>query len=381
MINNLEHFCLFGFLYLISFSLLRNKPERIQNNFFGSVWLFVAAYSIIVGCRYGWGHDYLSYKYFYNQPYFESGRDYGYYLLNYVENALGIPFEGHMLLCSFFFIFSSYYLVKKTGEANEWMLVLFMPMTIMFSTYAVRQFLAISFLYLFIGYFLFEEEKKSVLKIVVSIILIELAYSIHAASILFILPFFIFLFYKKDVKALDYKIVVFAYILVIFFSKQYAVFLNNLIDNNIQMISLDNHLQGYIDNSDKWFGEDAENEESFGYGGIYQYFSYLSNIAVIYLSGRTLSVQNNKNVSMIYNVFAIAIIVREIIFEQEIMRRIIDPYVIMAYVPLGYGIYNAVRFERKIVYIMALVLALLGIYYPQYKFLINFSLADFMWNH
>lgn len=380
MINNLEHFCLFGLLYLISFSLLLYKPERIQAKFWGSVWLFVAAYSIIVGCRYGWGHDYLSYKDFYNHVYFEEGRDYGYYLLNYVENALGISFEGHILLCAFFYIISSYYLVKKTGVANAWMLVLFMPVTIMFSTYAIRQFLAISFLYLFIGYFLFDEKKKSVLKIVVSIILIGLAYSIHAASIIFILPFLLFIIYK-NVKALNYIVVIVSYIIVIFFTRQFSEFLNNWMSENIQIISLDNHFQSYIEQSDKWFGEDAENEETFGYGGIYQYFSYLSNLAIIYLSGRTLSVQNNKNVSMVYNVFAIAIIIREIFFEQEIMRRIIDPYVIMAYVPLGYGIYNTMRFERKFIYILALAFALLGIYYPQYKFLINFSLADFMWNH
>lgn len=385
---NIDHFLFFGLLYLVSFVFLLIKPSYIRNHFWRSSLLFIVTYTVVVGCRYGWGHDYFAYYTRYYEQHFKIGSDYGYYLLNSFEKFLGLTFEEHILLCCFFYVFCSFYLIRKTGVANAYMLTLFLPVTLMYSTYAIRQYLAISFIYLFIGFVIFDENNKKfkLLRIAIIITLLLAAYLIHAGSIAFAIPFFVFL-KLKNVKVLPYNIGIIGYLIVILFTNVFSSFFNDIIGNYITILSFDNHFQSYVENSEIWFGEDAENESVYGYRGIYQVFSYLSNIGIIYLCGKSLSIFKNRNISILYNFYVIFLIVREIFFTQEIMRRIIDPFVILFFIPLGYAVYIFLKSKLftktkyKYIYYVIIVLSLFGVYYPQFKFLISFAPADFIWNH
>lgn len=378
-----EHFLLFGLLYFISFLLLRYQPKRITTRFWPSVALFIFVYTIVVGSRYGWGNDYLSYKSQYENLLLEEGADYGYYKLSLIENALGFSFWAHISLCAFLYVSGSYYLIKKTGAPNSWMLILFLPITLLFSTYAIRQSLAISIIYFFIGLFVFNQGRMKKYQLFISLLLIIFAISIHFASILFLIPFLLFCLFK-NVKAINWKLVVILYILTIIFKDRIVDYLNEIIETYLPQLDLDNHFQGYADNINKWVGEDAA-EDKFLYSGFYKYFVYLLNICILFISGKKLS-NNNRNVAIIYNIYAIALILQEIFFSYEMMRRILDPFVLLSFIPLGYAIGN-IKLNlfkpsvRDIAIAVLLAIILLGVYFPSFSFMTSFKWADFVWNH
>lgn len=385
---NLEHFFLFLFLFGLSFFLTKIPQKNYDRIFWGTVAFFIVAYTIIVGLRYGWGHDYVRYEFTYNMLEYDYTKDFdvAYWGLNKFEKSLGIPFAGSVVISTLLIIVSYFYIVKAM-KGNKYMLMCFLPATLLYTTYAMRQFQAIAYINIAIGLLLFDDNilKNKKAGIVISLLLILLAYHTHSSSIAYAMPFVIFLFFKK-VGAIPYKITIPAYLCTIIFSGIIESFFNETFLSLFQTLTISDHLQGYIDNADSLlFGAEAVDNATFSHGGIYQLFHYTGYLCLLYITSRALKIRPNKGVAIIYNIVVIAIILQQIFFAQEIMRRIIDPFAILYFIPLGYAIYVYVqhkkqRFKGYLFYGCCIAVALLFIYYPMLKFLTSFNLAGFVWD-
>ena len=153
-----------------------------------------------------------------------------------------------------------------------------------------------------------------------------------------------------------------------------------------QNLVVTDHLQGYVDKVEgRVLGEDSVDEATYGFSGAFQIFHYIGYIALLYVTGRALKIAPNKNVTIIYNIVVIALLLQEVFFLQEIMKRLITPFFVLYFIPLGYAI-NVFHLHKKRPFAgyklfgLCLFVVLLRIFYPIYKFLVSFSLAGFVWN-
>lgn len=385
---NIEHFLLFTILFGLSYVLTMKPQKDYEKNFWGTAAFFIIAYTIIVGLRYGWGHDYFRYENSYNMQEFNHYKNYdiAYWGLFEIEKALGLSFSESLMLSTLLIICSYFYLVKAM-KGDRYMLMLFLPATITITTYAMRQFQAIAYINIAAGLLLFSDNLllRKKISITISAILLLLAYHTHAASILYAAPFIAFIFLKK-IGALPYKTTIIAYIGCIVFSSIINAIFSEYIINLAQNLVVTDHLQGYVDQIEgRVLGDDAVDEATYGYSGAFQIFHYIGYIALLYVTGRALKIAPNKNVTIIYNIVVIATLLQEVFFLQEIMLRLITPFFVLYFIPLGYAI-NVFHLHKKrpfagySLYGLCLLVVLLRILYPMYPFLTSFKLAGFVWN-
>lgn len=385
---NIEHFTLFGILFCLSFALATKPQKSYDRNFWGATAFFIIAYTIIVGLRDGWGGDYVNYEFSYNMLEYDYTKDYdiAYWKMYEWEKALGLPFAGSVLISTLLIVISYFYIVKAM-KGDKYMLMCFLPVTLLVTTYAMRQFQAIAYINIAIALILFNDNliKKRKWAIITSALLVLLAYNTHAASLAYAAPFIIFIFYRKA-GALPYKVTIIAYLGCILFSGIINAIFSDTILNIIQDFTVSDHLQGYIEQAEgRVLGADSVDTETYGYSGAFQIFHYVAHIALLYVTGKALKIAPNKNVTIIYNIVVVALLFQEIFFAQEIMRRIIEPTFLLCFIPLGYAInvfmqYKKKHFKGYQFYGLCILLVLLRILYPIYPFLTSFKLAGFVWD-
>lgn len=385
---NIEHLLFFSILFFLSFVLTLFPSKDYEKNFWKTVSFFIIAYTIIVGLREGWGHDYYRYEFAFNTLETDYSYDYDIAFWNFyrIVKAFGMPFSVWLVISTLTIIVSYFHIVKAM-KGDKYMLMLFLPATITITTYAIRQFQAIAYINIAIGLLLFSEQllKRKKLCIIISILLLQLAYHTHASSIIYAIPFLLFISYQKA-NALPYKVTIIAYLGCIVFSGIINAVLSDTILNAIQNITVTDHLQGYIDHAEgRVLGLEAADEATYSYGGAFQIFHYIAYIALLYVTGRALKIAPNKNVTIIYNIVVVALLLQEVFFAQEMMRRIIEPFFILYFIPLGYAINIFIQYKNKHFkgyqfYGMCILLVLLRIYYPMYPFLTSFKLAGFVWD-
>ena len=272
-------------------------------------------------------------------------------------------------------------------KGNKYMLMCFLPATLLYTTYALRQFQAITYINIAIALLLFDDNilKNKKISIAVSILLIFLAYHTHAGTLIYAIVFLVYMFFRW-LKPLTYKVTITAYLIAIVFSNIITQFFSDVILSYIHLFELSEHFQGYINNIDsRVLGSDSMDQKTFGHGGIYQIFHYIGYACILYIMGKALEIKPNKKVTIIYNVVVIAILLQQLFFIQEIMRRIIDPFAILYFIPLGYALnvfweYRKQPFKGYIFYGCCVIMSLLLIYYPMLNFLTSFELAGFVWN-
>lgn len=385
---NIEHFTLFGILFCLSFALAIKPQKSYDRNFWGATAFFIIAYTIIVGLRDGWGGDYVNYEFSYNMLEYDYTKDYdiAYWKMYEWEKALGLPFAGSVLISTLLIVISYFYIVKAM-KGDKYMLMCFLPATLLVTTYAMRQFHAIAYINIAIALILFNDNliKKRKWAIITSALLVLLAYNTHAASLAYAAPFIIFIFYRKA-GALPYKITIIAYLCCILFSGIINAIFSDTILDIIPRLTVTDHLQGYIEQAERRvLGADSVNTETYSFGGAFQLFHYIAYIALLYITGKALKIAPNKNVTIIYNIVVVSLLLQEIFFAQEIMRRIVDPFAILYFIPLAYAInvfmqYKNKHFKGYRFYGLCILLVLLRILYPIYPFLTSFKLAGFVWD-
>lgn len=326
--SNIDHILLFSILFFVFYCTTNLKQKVINKHFWKIALIPIILYSIILGCRYGWGNDYPWYKYRFEHPYGYEEEDFGFRLLNLFIHELGCNYVGAFIIYSLIFIVGACILIKGYKE-NKYMLALFLPATLIFSTFAIRQ--AIAHAFVFIGlYFLHKKKWYSF------IFFTLITYSIHPSAIitLLICTCIYFLFNKP----LKYEVTIPIYIIATLFSNYFNEQITYIISNLIPFISFDNKFQSYIDQSDYWFSSDAINEE-WKQGPITLIISMCFHIAIIYTGYISLKYRPNTKVIYLYNSTILGFIIFRLTFYFEILRRIANPFVLLYFIPLGYSLY------------------------------------------
>lgn len=335
---------LFSFLLLYFWGVFNYKKDGVK--YWLNALFPLLIVSIIIGSR-TWGADYLWYKY-----QFQHAFDYNmlqeqqplFVYFNRLLNLVGCNYVGGFTVYSLIYFIATFKLFKSFGKYSQYMYAFALPAYIGFGTDIIRQTIATGLVI-----FVILEFNKN--KYVSGIIFLILASMIHSASIvLFIFYLFFKIIYHKT---LPCSITIPLYIIVIFIFK--PEWLNNL-NNVISVLNFgDSKFQGYIDDSDRWFSEDANNS-IYTQGLLPLILNTGFVISFFYLGYQALKKQENKDITIIYNIVVLGYIGLRLFYNVEILRRFFIPNTMLYPVVLGFAIYI---FKRKLQYIKSMKLALI----------------------
>lgn len=375
--SNLSHIILISLLYYVFYLLSKFKQNTINRNYYSYCFPLIFLYSTILGLRYNWGLDYLWYKDRFEFPHLYDNEDFGFQNLNIFLNDLGFNYIGAFIFYSFLFILCAFILIKNYKE-NKYMFVFFVTATLIFSTSAIRQALAHSFLFLII-YFI--DKRKWILIPV----MLYLMYSIHPASLLTaIAVIFSFLFLSKQ--TIPPTISVPLYVIISLSSTYLSLKVSSIFDQIIPMIGfMGNKFDSYFLNSEKWFGESAIDPERIQSVPAL-ILSILFNSATIYIGYISLKYKPDKNIIYIYNLTIIGIFLFRLFLFFEILKRIAIPIQMLYFIPLGYSfsfffknIKAVTKKEKKFfTYSIAIVILYLVLYHG--RFILLSPECIYIWN-
>lgn len=372
--SNLDHIVLFCLLFAIFFTLSRVNQQILNKHYWKIVAIPIILYSLILGCRYGWGNDYLWYKRRMENPYYYSEEDFGFQSLNLLIKEIGLNYVGGYIIYSLLYIIGAFVLIKDFKQ-NKYMLTFFLPATLLQSTYTIRQSVAHSFIFLALHYFF-----KKNWGVMISMVLI--AYSIHPAALLLIIPIIICFFLKN--KVIPWQISIPIYTATALLTDFFSSHISTMFMQYLPMLSLDNKFNSYIQN-EYWFNENAIQEE-WKQGTLTLLLSMAFHISIFYTGYLALKYRPNFKVAYFYNTVIIGFILQRLFWTFEIFRRIATPYTILYFIPLGYVFFfwknNRNRLsilEKKQFAIgIALILIYLILYYG--RFIWQSPQYDFFWN-
>lgn len=325
--SQIDHIFLFIFLFLLFFYWGKNYYNIGSTfQFWVAASIPIIAFSLIVGSRYGWGVDYLWYKFRLDNAYTFPEEQLGFKFLNITIRDLGLEYVGGFIIYSLIFVTSVFVLIRGFGKSSKYMYAFVIPSTLIFITGIIRQGVAMSFVLLTIHFL----NRKNWMAIILCIVI---GASIHFAvliSITLIIVFYIF--FKRPV---HWMITIPLYI---FFAFLFDVSKVGFISSFIQNISVWGNFQGYIDNSDRWFGEDAA-DDKFQQGFFALFTSSIYHVAVIYLGYWALKLRKNRSVGYIYNLVIFGYVFLRAVFLFEILKRFAKPLVILDFIIMGYILY------------------------------------------
>ena len=330
-----DHIILFTFL-LIFFFVWGVRSYDIKNNekfWLTALWPIIT-YSIILGCRYGWGNDYKWYKFQFehttNTYVVETTqlwwREFNHFLS---DGFLGLNYVGAFIVYSLIYIVSAFVLIRGYGRESKYMYAFLLPATLMLSTFTIRQSVAFSFVFLAISF----ANKKDWIKMIIVIIISASIHSSSLISVVWIAFFYLFVRYP-----ISWKVTIPIYL---FFTFVWDVSQLGFINNYIQFLNLGNsNFQSYIDNSDEWFSAEAV-QDQYLQSTLTQILSAIFHVTSIFFCYQSLKRNGtNRSIISLYNVIVTAIIVSRAGFSIELVRRIGDTMFSLYFIPLGFCWYH-----------------------------------------
>lgn len=323
----LDHIILFGFLFALFFFITRIPQKSINQSFWQIMIFVIIIYSVITGCRYGWGNDYLWYKLRFENPDYYEDENIGFKLLNLAISGVGLNYVGAFITYSLVYITAAFVLIKDYKE-NKYMLALFLPATLLQNTFTIRQSVGHSLVFLAMHYL--NKRKWGYVTL-----MIALAYTIHPAAILLIIP--VIPFYLFVEKPIPLKFSIPIYIVVALSVDFFNTQITSTFSNYLPYLTLGNKFDNYLQN-ERWYSEDGIREH-FNQSTLTLILSMAFHIGIIYLSYVALKYRPNKTVLCYYNTVVIGLILLRVFWNFEIFRRIVTPYTILYFIPLGYAFY------------------------------------------
>jgi len=350
----IDHIILFGFLFLSFYIICRLPQKYINENYWKVTSLIIFIYSIILGCRYGWGNDYLWYKERFEEPTKYEDENIGYKILNIFLGNIGLNYIGAYISYSLIFILCAFILLKGF-KYNKYMITFFLPATLLQSTFTIRQSVAHSFIFLAILSFARENWKHIGVFLIIS-------YLIHPAAILLFIPILFFSIFKEKIIPLTFSIPF--YILVSISTNVISFYVVDLFSEYLPLISLGNKFDSYLQN-DIWYGEKAI-QTDYMQGTTTLILSMLFHICIIYICYITLKYKPNKTLASIYNTVVLGFILTRIFFLFEMFRRISEPLMMLYFIPLGYSLSFIINNNQKLSKTENILSKICIIYIPTY---------------
>ena len=325
--SKIDHIILYLLLFIVYFIFSKLYSQENNSKKFWMITVIpIALYSFVVGSRYGWGPDYISYKYRLEHAFTYFEEQIGFRWLNQGISIVGLNFVGGYIVYSLIFSICAFILIRSYGKPSKYMYILFIPATLFITSATIRQGVAYSFVLLAI-YFL--NNKQWIWVFIATLI----ANSIHTASLISIL--IIGIFYILPKKPISWKITIPLYL---FFTFIFDVKKVGFLANYMQYIYLNNKFQSYIENADYWFGTESA-EDKYAQELIPLIMSSLFYINLIYFGYWAIKIRQNKNVVYLYNSLVFGIVLYRVVFLFEILRRLAEPLVDFYFIILGYIIF------------------------------------------
>ena len=375
----IEHIILFSLLFGVYAFWGKYNANKSNATFWRAAIIPILLYVLITGSRYGWGNDFFWYwAQFENVEFIHD--QIAFKWLNQFLNYLGFNYVGAFMLYALIFIICAFVFIRSFGAESMYMYCFLLPAALFISTNTIRQGVGTSFVLLAL---VFLKNKKWVYLCIAAII----AYNIHSAAIipLIILLGSCFLIKKPVHYAISIPLFLF---FTFIYNPGYTVYLADFLE---KYVSFDSKFQGYIDNSQAWFGEDAMNAEIYASGKIALISKSLFYISLFYLGYQALKIRNDKRIIYIFNVVVAGSILNYAVNLFEILNRIVTSMQMFYFVPVGYIFYvyftdcqqpenhRAIRLKKHflvgIMFIMAEILRYWG------RFILLNPRGDFFWHH
>lgn len=329
-----DHIFFFSLLFFIFFIITKFDQKYINRNYWVLLFIPVILYSLIIGCRYGWGNDYFWYKFRIENPNAYKEEEFGFKAINIFLQYIGINYVGAYIIYSFIFILSGLTLIKDY-KFNKYMIALFLPATLILETFTIRQSLSTSFIFLTLHFLNKKELKYAILTICISLL-------IHGGNLIVLIPIITSLLISQyyPQKLLPWKITIPIYILFALAAEVFNKYAFMGINDIISSASLDNRYQGYLDNSAFWFSQEGS-ESKYEQGSLTLILSMLFHISIIYLCYNYIQKSLNKknHITYLYNCIVISLLLVRLFFTYEILRRIAETIFQFYFIPLGYSLY------------------------------------------
>lgn len=372
--SSLDHAFLYTLLFVVFFVFTQFRQSFLNRHYWQIVAIPIILYSLILGCRYGWGNDYLWYKLRFERPFFYKEEDFGFRTLNLSLSELGLNYIGAYITYSLIYIATAFVLIKDYKE-NKYMLTLFLPATVMQSTFTIRQSVAHSFV--FLAFYFLSRKKWSYIAFMLLI-----TYSIHPAALLLTVP--IALFFLLKAKAIPWQVSIPVYIIASLLTEFLSSQITSIATQYLPMLSLSNKFDNYVQN-EYWFNENAIQEE-WKQGTLTLILSMAFHISIFYIGYIALKYRPKQKVIYFYNTIVIGFIMQRLFWTFEIFRRIATPFTILYFIPLGYAFFflrhNIKRLpllERNLCIIaITFILMYLVLFFG--RFILQSPTYDFFWN-
>ncbi|MFD0750799.1 EpsG family protein [Mucilaginibacter calamicampi] len=338
--SSAEHIILYIFLFILFIAWgKRNYNFNSNIQYWKLALIPILAYILIIGSRYGWGPDYLSYKDRFEHAFSYQEDQQGFKFLNQGMNSIGLNYIGAYIIYSLIFVTCAFMFIRSFGAEAKYMYAFFLPATLILTTSAIRQGIALSFVLLAWYYF----DKRKWILFGLSILI---GASIHTTILLTTAMIGMFYFSRKWL--INWKVSIPLYL---FFTFVFDVSKIGVLSRYISTLSVESHFQSYIENADTWFGKEAASD-------IYEQsidaliLSALFHVSIIYSGYITLKYRLNERLIWIYNVTVFGLIFDRAVFYFEILRRIAEPLMMFYFVVLGYV--TLMYFNRNVIKQVAL---------------------------
>lgn len=327
--SGFDHIVLFLFSFILFYIGGVFNYRKEGTKYWLSAMFPLITVCFLLGSR-TWGADYSWYKYQFQHAFdFEMLQEQQplFVYFNRLLNLIGLNYVGGFTVYSLVYFVATFKLFKSFGEYSKYMYAFALPAYIGFGTDIIRQTIATGLVIIVILDF-------NRHKYLFGVVFLILASMIHSASVVL---FVFYLFFKFIYhKTLPYSITIPLYLIVIFIFK--PEWLNEL-NNVISVLNLgDSKFQGYIDDSDRWFSEDANNS-LYTQGLLPLILNTGFVISLFYIGHEALRRQENKDINIIYNIVVLGYIGLRLFYNVEILRRFFIPNTMLFPVVLGFAIY------------------------------------------
>lgn len=368
--SSIDHIVLYLFLFGASFLWSKaNSSNRKQLSI-----IFATLFIFVVGSR-TWGPDYIWYHYVVDHPndLRVTEDEIGFQWLNVVIRYIGLNGDGAFYIYAIILMIGTLSLINSYKENGKYMCLFAIPAVMLETSIHIRQGVAFGFALISL-YFL----KKS--KSIYALLFAFIAFNIH--KIIIVLFLFYFICFILSRRKIPIYIIIAIYTIATFVPQ--VINLDNFMQY-LNVIQIGGKYDSYINNSERWFSEDASNLE-WQQSTIALILSFLYDISMFYVTNLYLKKQENKEIRTLFYLFAIGAIFIRFFFLNELLRRTFNLLYILYFIPVGYALSfllrktkNSLLKEEKTMLTISICLILIYLVLYWGRFVFANKDCNFLW--
>ena len=330
VMSGIDHIILYLFLFGASF--VWSKANSLHRKQFSII--FALLFIFVVGSRI-WGPDYEWYNYKVDHPNDLDVKEdeLGFQWLNSLIRFVGLNGDGAFYIYALILMIGMVFVINSFKCNWRYMCLLVIPAILLETSIHIRQGIAFSFA--LISYYFLRKDKKAW-----AIVFAIVAFNIHKIIIvLFLIAFVAFLLSKKKIPVWT---IISAYTIATFLPQVLNL---DSIMQYLNFIQIGGKYSGYIDDSERWFSEDASNME-WKQGTLALILSYLYDVAMFLVVNIYLKKEENKEIRILFYMFAIGAVFIKFFFLNELLRRTFTMPYMVYFVPVGFALsYLSAKFR------------------------------------